>query len=338
MSSDTAMPRPRYYRLPGACSLALKDILGYTRPEIHKFLEHATIRNMQIGGQEQADLKRVWESIIDPFFHDKFSDMAPVDIKVHGVLVKIVYINCAISAVLSITMTNPIAVFPSMRIKHDWALAVAVVLGALCRLGGSGRARRKARMVCVMYGSAGCGSPILVCGTSKCYLAKYFRVKNGMSNPRWRQERLEGLQEAMHGPSTSGTVALASATGVGSSSTVSLPRTAASRNARGLDRMRDGNCAETVPMMVVAGRCSGMVVSIAIRLADIPDGDWDLSRLVHRMRGSENRGSYLTLWQTKACGNCLRFFDLLEQKRGIKVVHELLSEAQYPLASLDIGC
>lgn len=247
--------------------------------------------------------------------------MIPVNIKVHGVIVKIYYINCAISAVLSITMTNPIAAFPSTAEEYDWALTVAVVLGALCKLGGSGKTKKKVRMVCVMYSrDTRCGSTVLICGTSKCYLAKYFKSKNEMSNLRWRQERLESLEDAIHGPSR-GTLA---------------PQTVLSRNTSP-DQNRDGNCAETVPMMVAAARCSGEVVSIAIRLVNIPDWDCNLSTLVHRMEGSRNSGSNFTLFQAKACNNCLRFFNLLREKRGIRVVHGRLSQTRYPLAFMDTG-
>jgi hypothetical protein len=258
--------------------------------------------------------------------------MSPVNIKVYGVVVKIYYINCAISAVLSITMTNPIAIFPSTRIKHDWALSVAVVLGALCKFGGSGKSGRKVRMVCVMYGNTEYGSPILVCGTTKCYLEDDYKLKNNMSSARWQRERSESLEDAIHGQSTG---AVARAVGMRPSE-YSPHETAPSRN-DSPDKSRDGNCAETIPMMVMAARCSGKVVSIAIRLKDIPDKDCDLSTLVHRMRNSGDSRSNFILFQTKACANCLRFFDLLEQKKGIRVVHERLSKTEYPLAFLDTG-
>lgn len=69
MSSYSSQSRARYYRLPFESPLVLQDILGYTRPEIHKFLGQATVRNDndQISKQEKADLEKVWHSIIDPF-------------------------------------------------------------------------------------------------------------------------------------------------------------------------------------------------------------------------------------------------------------------------------
>ncbi|RPB06335.1 hypothetical protein P167DRAFT_550586 [Morchella conica CCBAS932] len=279
MSSYSSQSRARYYRLPFESPLVLQDILGYTRPEIHKFLGQATVRNDndQISKQEKADLEKVWHSIIDPFFCNKFSDISPVNIKVHGVVIKVFYINCAISAVLSITMTNPIAKFTSTREAHDWALFVAVVLGALS-----------------------------------------FKSKNEMSNLRWRQERLESLEDAIHGPSRG----------------ILAPQIVLSRNTSP-DQNRDGNCAETVPMMVVAARRSSEVFSIAIRLVNIPDRDCNPSILVHCMEGSKRSGSNFTLFQAKACENCLRFFDLLREKKGIRVVHDRLCRTEYPLALMN---
>ncbi|KAH0605678.1 uncharacterized protein H6S33_004900 [Morchella sextelata] len=228
-------------------------------------------------------------------------------------------------------MTNPVVRFPSRRIRFDWALAVTVVLGALCKLGGSAKGRGKPRMVCVMYGTTKSGSPVLVCGTSKSYLAKDFKSKNEMSKLRWRQERLESLEEAIYGPSRRALVRTA-----GTGTPELSHQTAPSRNDSHY-RTWDGDCAETVPMTVLAARCSGEVVSIAIRPTDIPDRDCNLSRLVHRMRNSGDSRSNFILFQTKACANCLRFFDLLEQKKGIRVVHERLSKTEYPLAFLDTG-
>jgi hypothetical protein len=71
MSSDSPLQGNRYHRLPLQSTLVLQDILGYSRPEIHKFLEKATVSNDndQISGQEKADLNKVWKSIIDPFLY-----------------------------------------------------------------------------------------------------------------------------------------------------------------------------------------------------------------------------------------------------------------------------
>lgn len=216
-------------------------------------------------------------------------------------------------------MTNPIAKFTSTREAHDWALFVAVVLGALCKLDGSPKSRKKVRMVCVMYcRDIRCGSTIFICGTSKCYLAKAFKSKNEMSNLRWRQERLESLEDAIHGPSRG----------------ILAPQIVLSRNTSP-DQNRDGNCAETVPMMVVAARRSSEVFSIAIRLVNIPDRDCNPSILVHCMEGSKRSGSNFTLFQAKACENCLRFFDLLREKKGIRVVHDRLCRTEYPLALMN---
>lgn len=270
----------------------------------------------------------------------------PVMVHLHGIEIPVYSVHCALAAVLTITLMPP--TLDSKKI-HDHAYCLASLLGKWCFIIGDKDLTYFPAMVFVMCGTSSSSSnPKILwsCGTSKPMILRaldQYQRKIDKHSERlvesWRVDR-QNMVDIAIGVSFNEEELPESQPPRSKKAMEKFLRTVTEKNredAEGIQRIysenvelpeekpvdtiwKFGDCAESMPLALVANTCQGYAIAIALRPETI-------YKSVKSISGSDEILPRDSIKSEQSCQVCQWSFAGLQHKRKIEV-HDMFEKLE----------